>query len=65
MFSFVFDSDNSVVDIVADEMLNQISTKRDDSGSVRPLGQCVFNAPRAQRKVNGTIIVTLTVNTST
>ena len=35
MFSFVFDSDDSVVDIVADEMLSHISTKRDVSGAVR------------------------------
>ena len=34
VFAFVFDSENSVADIVADEMLNLISLKRDDSGSV-------------------------------
>ena len=32
MFSYVFDSDDSVVDIVADETLSHISTKRDDYG---------------------------------
>ena len=32
--SFVFDSVNSVVNNVADEMLSNISTKRHDSGSV-------------------------------
>ena len=33
-FSFVFDSDDSVLDIVAYEMLCHISTKRDYSGAV-------------------------------
>ena len=42
MFSFVFDSDDSVVDIVvADEMLSHISTKRDDSGAVRRVSPLV------------------------
>ena len=40
VFSFVFDSNNSVVDIVADE-INHISTKRDDSGSVGPFSPLV------------------------
>ncbi len=34
VFSFVFDSVNSVVNSVVDEMLSNISTKRHDSGSV-------------------------------
>ena len=68
MFSFVFDSDNSVVDIVADEMLSPISTKRHDSGSVGRfvsalISECLFNPPRARRKVGRSIIVTLMANT--
>ena len=45
MFSFVFDSDDSVVAIVADEMLSHISTKRDDSGAVRPLVSVCLTHP--------------------
>ena len=41
----MFDSDDSVVDIVDDEMLSHISTKRDDSGAVyvgsAPCSVCV------------------------
>ena len=50
VFSFVFDS---VVDIVADEMLNHISTKRDDSDSVRrfaPLVSVCLTHPERNAK---------------
>ena len=66
VFSFVFDSVNFVVDSVADERLSYISTKFMTlaSRSVQHrFGQCVFNPPRARRKVSGSIIVTLLVDT--
>ena len=67
LYSFVFDSDNSVVDTTADEMLNHISTKTSCvwvSRSVQHhFGQCVFKPSRAQRKASGSIILALTANT--
>ena len=68
VFSIVFDSVNSVISVVnsvADEMLRHISTKRHDSGSVvqHRFGQCVFNPPRARRKVSDSITVPLPADT--
>ena len=49
----MFDSDDSVVDIVADEMLSHISTKRDYSGAVRrfnPLVSICLTRPERKAK---------------
>ena len=54
MFSFVFDSDDSVLDIVAYEMLCHISAKRDDSGAVyvgsAPCSVCILTHPERNAK---------------
>ena len=52
------------MDIVAGELLSPISTKLDDSGSAGRfsaalISMCCFNPSKAQRKVSGSIIVTL------
>ena len=65
-FPSFFDSVNSVVNSAADEMLNPISTKRHEYGSVgqfiTAFVQCVFNPPRARRKVSGSINVIMPVS---
>ena len=48
-FPSFFDSDNSIVDIVADEMLSPISTKLDDSGSVGRLKAALTSETQSKR----------------